>query len=808
MSIAPQSVHAHDPAAVHPSMAAVLKGIKFSYDGGSTWALDNVDITIHTGERVCLIGRNGSGKSTLARLIAGLTAPDAGDVTLLGQHVFDADSGMPHSAAYRAARHGIGAVFQNPEDQIVTTVTEDDVAFGPENLGLAHAEIGTRIAGSLNAVDMEAQRYADPTRMSGGQQQRIAIAGMLAMNPAMLVLDEPTAMLDPIARAEVMRILDALQARGTTIVHVTHHMDETAHADRVIELDHGRVVRTHMSAEQTTQTAQTAQITENASIDDDTNALGTTAMSADSTTVTPSTSAWSSSTVQPMIQVDHVSYHYPDASLPALDDASLKIRAGETVAIMGSNGAGKSTLARLICALEKPDSGSITVAGLPVATARTSHFSKRVKRSRPLRRKQREALRREVGFVMQHPERQLFATTVAEDIAYGPRNQGLSDEEVRQRVDHALELLHITHIADRSPFDLSGGQQRLAAIAGVIACQPRVLVMDEPTASLDMQATARIHALIRELKQQGVTIVIITHSLDEAHALADRVIDMTPPAHTNIEPPAATQSAPQSAPQSDTPGRLSPIASLDPRVKMTMFLVLMFTAFAISTPLQLAFSALLAIGIVAAARLNPLRLLARVHMFFAMFVIMGLINVFFVRTGDTLVQLGSIPITTGGVTIAILYICRFALVIILGAVFLDTTTPTAMTDAFGSLLSPLARLGMHTQEIALVMSLALRFLPTLGAEAKAIVDAQAARGGSVETGSPVRRIRAMAAIIVPVFAGALRHADNLSLALDARCYEEGARRTHWRLMRVRRRDLTFIALCAAYVIALTGAAML
>lgn len=796
MSIAPQSVHAHDPAAVHPSMAAVLKGIKFSYDGGSTWALDNVDITIHTGERVCLIGRNGSGKSTLARLIAGLTAPDGGDVTLLGQHVFDAASGMPDSVAYRAARHGIGAVFQNPEDQIVTTVTEDDVAFGPENLGLAHAEIGERIADSLNAVDMEAQRYANPTRMSGGQQQRIAIAGMLAMNPAMLVLDEPTAMLDPLARAEVMRILDELQQRGTTIVHVTHHIDETAHADRVIELDHGRVVRTHMP---------TAHITESTSIADDANTLSANAMSADSTTVLSTTTAMSSSTVPPMIQVDHVSYHYPDTSLPALDDASLHVRAGETVAIMGSNGAGKSTLARLICALEKPDSGSITVAGVPVARARTSHFSKRVKRSQPLRRRQREVLRREVGFVMQHPERQLFADTVAEDVAYGPRNQGLSDEEVRQRVDHALELLHIAHIADRSPFDLSGGQQRLAAIAGVIACQPRVLVMDEPTASLDTQATARIHALIRELKQQGVTIVIITHSLDEAHTLADRIIDMTPPAHTNIEPPTVTQSAPQSDAPDD---RLSPIASLDPRVKMTMFLVLMFTAFAISTPLQLALSALLAISIVAAARLNPLRLLARVHMFFAMFVIMGLINVFFVRTGDTLVQLGSIPITTGGVTIAILYICRFALVIILGAVFLDTTTPTAMTDAFGSLLSPLARLGMHTQEIALVMSLALRFLPTLGAEAKAIVDAQAARGGSVETGSPVRRIRAMAAIIVPVFAGALRHADNLSLALDARCYEEGARRTHWRLMRVRRRDLTFIALCAVYLIALTGAAML
>ena len=180
-----------------------LRDVRFTYDGGATWALDGVSLDIRRGERICLTGPNGSGKSTLSRVIAGLVAPDEGYVVLSGNVVFD-ESGA-HADEYRTARCGIGAVFQHPEDQIVTTVTEDDVAFGPENLAIEHDEIGLRISGSLDAVDMSDYRASDPTRMSGGQQQRIAIAGMLAMDSDVLVLDEPTAMLDPQGRADIMR---------------------------------------------------------------------------------------------------------------------------------------------------------------------------------------------------------------------------------------------------------------------------------------------------------------------------------------------------------------------------------------------------------------------------------------------------------------------------------------------------------------------------------------------------------------------------------------------------------------------------
>lgn len=809
-------------------VAVALRGVRFSYDNGVTWALDGVDLTVRAGERVCIVGPNGSGKSTLSRIVAGLAAPDAGTVTVLGERVFDGDAG-PDPDAYRRARRGIGAVFQNPEDQLVTTVVEDDVAFGPENLGIAHADIGRRITEALQAVDMTESRAADPTVMSGGQQQRIAIAGTMAMHPAMVVFDEPTAMLDGAARAEVMAVLDSLQAHGVTIVHITHHADETLRADRVIRMESGRIV------------------SEGRPRRDD----ATRAASADQPHPPSDGGDEPQPDSEPIIAVEHVFFTYPGQTSPVIDDLSLNIARGETVALMGHNGAGKTTLARLLCALERPDDGSITVAGVPVALARGNRSDTvrerrsgaagtgHVRKPRMASRTQRRALRRHVGYVMQHPERQLFADTVAQDVAYGPRNQGLPEAAVREHVEWALQLLRIGHLADRSPFALSGGQQRLAAIAGVLACRPDVLIMDEPTAGLDARASARIHDLVRTLRAQGVTVLVITHSAAEAAAMGARIITMGQPPHTRPDQADASHRNADASRSDrhrhdivdgggypdadgvhgggaddtddadgaeDTEGS-GPLGTLDPRVKMVTFLVLMFTAFAISNAWQLGLAAALTAGIIAVGRLNPLRLLAAVRLILGMLVVVGLLNLFFARGGDVLAAWGPLTITTGGVQTAALYTLRFALVIVLGAVMMATTTPTALTDAIGSLLSPLRRFGVHTQEIALVLSLALRFLPTLAREAHAVIDAQSARGGDIETGSPAKRLRALTAIVVPVFAGTLRHADNLALALDARCYEEGAHRTHWRRMRVRRRDLLFITVAVLYLLALMALQM-
>lgn len=773
-------------------VAVELRDIRFTYDAGATWALDGVNLTIRQGERVCLAGPNGSGKSTLSRIIAGLAAPDAGHVTLLGNNVFD-ESGA-HADAYRSARHGIGAVFQHPEDQIVTTITEDDVAFGPENLAIAHDDIDMRIAMSLDAVDMSEQREADPTRMSGGQQQRVAIAGMLAMNPEILVLDEPTAMLDPQGRADIMHILDELQQRGTTIILVTHHRDEFANADRIIRLDSGRIVQSARG-----NTASIPEMDES-----DTAREGNPIAKSNI-----ANGASKPASAVPIIEIRNLTYQYPNSNKPVLDKLSITINAGETVAITGHNGAGKTTLARLLCALDQPQSGNITINTIPVARQRTNGNMQLLKRA------DREKLHATIGYVMQHPERQLFAETVAEDIAYGPRNQHLDETQVSERVNQAMTLLHIEHLADRSPFDLSGGQQRLAAIAGIIACQPQILIMDEPTAGLDEAATTRVHDLIQTLHAQGVTVLIISHSQTEIDVLADRVIALDRRqngnvATRNIEANGTSETAYSKNPHAIDSGRAkgdvrenrSFMERLDPRVKMVSALAIMFSAFAIRSFWQLLVAALLTGMIVAISGIGVKQLFKSVHVFLALFVFCGLLNIFFVRSGNVLTNIGPIPITDDGVRIAILYACRFVVVIIVGAVFLATTTPTAITDAFEALLKPFAKFGMHAQEIALVMSLALRFLPTLGSEAKAIVDAQSVRGGSIETGTFVQRIKAMVSIIIPVFAGAIRHADNLSLALDARCYEEGIARTHWRVMSITKRDIAAGGVVVAYVAAL------
>ena len=220
-----------------------LRDVRFTYDGGATWALDGVSLDIRRGERICLTGPNGSGKSTLSRVIAGLVAPDEGYVVLSGNVVFD-ESGA-HADEYRTARCGIGAVFQHPEDQIVTTVTEDDVAFGPENLAIEHDEIGLRISGSLDAVDMSDYRASDPTRMSGGQQQRIAIAGMLAMDSDVLVLDEPTSYLDIRYQIDLLRILRHLaKSRNVAVIMSIHELElAQKSADKVICVKDGRVFR-------------------------------------------------------------------------------------------------------------------------------------------------------------------------------------------------------------------------------------------------------------------------------------------------------------------------------------------------------------------------------------------------------------------------------------------------------------------------------------------------------------------------------------------------------------------------------------
>lgn len=478
---------------------------------GDSLALDDVTLEVCRGERVCVLGANGSGKSTLASVICGLLAPDEGDVELAGHAV--CTGGVPDLAAYRDARRQLGLVFQNPDDQIVTSVVADDVAFGPENLGVPRAQIAARVARELRRVAMEKYAHADPSRLSGGQRQRVCIAGALAMEPAVLVLDEPSSLLDVRGRAAIMRVMGRLAAAGATLVHVTHFMDEALAADRVIVMQHGR-----MALEGTPDevfASKNAQVIEALGLEMPFGARLAAALRqaevADGAIAAPGApsdekpAASVPAAEPPAILARDLGFSYgPDAQ--ALDGVSLEVPVRATTAIVGQTGSGKSTLLRLLCGLEAADAGSLTVCGINAATKRG-----------------RRQIRRAVGYVMQHPERQLFAQTVAEDVAFGPRNQGLSAAEVERRVAHALDLVGLADRRDASPFELSGGQQRLAAIAGVLAMEPELLVLDEPTAGLDPRGRARLRALMADLAAHGVTLLQVTHSMEDA-ARADHVV--------------------------------------------------------------------------------------------------------------------------------------------------------------------------------------------------------------------------------------------------------------------------------------------
>lgn len=481
---------------------------------GDSVALDDVTLEVCRGERVCVLGANGSGKSTLASVICGLLAPDEGDVELAGHAV--CTGGVPDLAAYRDARRQLGLVFQNPDDQIVTSVVADDVAFGPENLGVPRAQISVRVARELRRVAMEKYAHADPSRLSGGQRQRVCIAGALAMEPAVLVLDEPSSLLDVRGRAAIMRVMGRLAAAGATLVHVTHFMDEALAADRVVVMQHG-----HVALEGTPDevfAAKNAQVIEALGLEMPFEARlavalrqagaagGAIAAPGAPSDEKPAASAACAHTAEPLaILARDLGFSYgPGAQ--ALDGVSLEVPVRATTAIVGQTGSGKSTLLRLLCGLEASDAGSLTVCGINAATKRG-----------------RRQVRRAVGYVMQHPERQLFAQTVAEDVAFGPRNQGLSAAEVEGRVAHALDLVGLADRRDASPFELSGGQQRLAAIAGVLAMEPELLVLDEPTAGLDPRGRARLRALMADLAAHGVTLLQVTHSMEDA-ARADHVV--------------------------------------------------------------------------------------------------------------------------------------------------------------------------------------------------------------------------------------------------------------------------------------------
>ena len=516
-------------------VAATLLDVTFVHAKGVV-ALDHVSFSIPAGKRTCIVGSNGSGKSTVASILSGLTAPDEGTVTFLGTTVVN--DGQVDFEAYKTIRPQLGLVFQNPEDQIICSVVADDIAFGLENLQVPSDQITPLVEQQIELGTLTEFSSENPQMLSGGQQQRVAISGALVMKPQILILDEPSAALDVVHRNNVMGLVEKLRAAGKTIVHVTHFMDEVVSADHVIALDDGRVAFEgtpealfeqhelveclHLEEPFAYQVAHALNdrgvvVCKSPSaervLSELTGLLATAAQGARSAGTAGSCDAMvagrgfaataDSVFESAAVSVRDVTFSYQK---PVLKNISVDVQKGSHVAVIGSTGSGKSTLARLICALDTPDTGSLYVTGLDT-------------RQKQNRRK----LHGIVGYVMQRPERQLFAQTVAEDVAFGPTNLGLSECDVTSAVNAALELVGLSHKADVSPFELSGGQQRLCALAGIIAMHPKVLVLDEPTSGLDPYYCSELRKIINAVLEDGCTVIELTHSMEDA-AETDQIV--------------------------------------------------------------------------------------------------------------------------------------------------------------------------------------------------------------------------------------------------------------------------------------------
>ena len=515
-----------------------------------TTALDHVDLEVQPGQFIAILGHNGSGKSTLAKHINALLAPSEGTIWVDGMDVSKEENAIP-------VRRSAGMVFQNPDNQIIASVVEEDVGFGPENIGVPTEEIWERVDKSLSAVGMTKYRKHSPNKLSGGQKQRVAIAGVVAMEPKCIVFDEPTAMLDPNGRKEVLETAHRLnKEKGVTILLITHYMEEVVDADYVYVMEKGKVVmdgtpRQIFSRvdELKSHRLDVPQITlladrlRKAGLDIPQGILRREELvdAIMQMTTRADVRFWARQVVEqqelneeqlkqmqafaedkqaepkqpPAILIDHVEYCYSEETaykIKALNDINLSIEKGQFIGIIGHTGSGKSTLIQHLNGLLKATSGHIYVNGEDIYDADYDMTK----------------LRSKVGLVFQYPEYQLFETSVFEDVCFGPKNQKLDRKTVELRAYEALRNVHFPEeLYDQPPFDLSGGQKRRVAIAGVLAMKPEVLILDEPTAGLDPAGRDEILDLIAQMhKELGITIILVSHSMEDVAKYVDRIIVM------------------------------------------------------------------------------------------------------------------------------------------------------------------------------------------------------------------------------------------------------------------------------------------
>lgn len=523
-----------------------LRDVRYAYPEAETPALDGITLEIGEGELCAVVGPNGAGKSTLCAAIAGFV-PHYYHGTLEGEVVVDGRRTTDHPLG-ELVQH-CGLVFSNALNQIsgARFTVREELAFGLENLGVERGEMLARIDDVLDLLNITDLAERSPFALSGGQQQRVALASILVMRPRVLLLDEPTAQLDPLGTQEVFEAIHALSRTGITVVLVEHKPELVAEfADRIIAMQSGRILLegspehvltapavrasgvalsryTHVAEAARERGLWPAERPLPITLDQAVEGFGV--LQRNLTThpqlggwernlsvprenmITPARSGERSrvGSTQLSIRVQHISFTY-ESGVSALRDVSLEIAPGESVALMGQNGAGKTTLARHLNGLLRPTAGTVLVGDWSTKDHTVAEMAKRV------------------GYVFQHPEHQIFKRSVREEVAFGPRNLRWTAAQVDEAVRNALDVTRLAAYADRHPHDLLPAQRKLVALASVLAMETPIVVLDEPTSGQDATGVELIGAIIEDLRADGRTIITISHDPDFCAEHCQRLI--------------------------------------------------------------------------------------------------------------------------------------------------------------------------------------------------------------------------------------------------------------------------------------------
>ncbi len=483
-----------------------VRGLSCTYDGAGRPALDGVDWEAPTGTLTVVMGATGAGKTTLVRCLTNivpcfLPADVEGEVRLDGESIAGRRVG-------ELAGH-VGMVFQDFEAQLFSSDVTQEVVFGLEHTGVSPDEMPGRVRNAIRAVGLEGFEGRDPATLSGGEKQRLSIAGLLALEPRIMLFDEPTTDLDPQGRADVFGLLGRLREAQRTLLVIEHDVGAAVHADRVLLLRDGRVAADGPPALVLADVVGCAaagvrphdvcRVFAALGLTDpplDVDGAAERLRAAGLVPRPPLPAIRADPPAPPaLLRVAGLAHRFQDGRL-ALDGVGFEIAPGEVVALIGPNGSGKTTLARHLNGLLRPTAGRVLLDGQDVAAL-------------PL-----ERVAQRVGYVFQDPDHQLFAPTVEEEVAFGPRNLGLPEGDVARRVAEALAAVDLDHHEARAsdPFLLDKGARQRLAVAAVLALHPDIVVLDEPTTGLDWPQQRQMMALVRALQREGRAVIVITHT--------------------------------------------------------------------------------------------------------------------------------------------------------------------------------------------------------------------------------------------------------------------------------------------------------